>query len=447
MSRRLAQSLFNIIIAILIVPVAWVSYVEISKLLGIREIPVEVAGTGSMYPSLYWDETQGGPEKVSESGVEEYRSSPRMYRYYPGLVIGSRTLFKGTLNRGDMVAFSSEKTREILINEGKNPNLGFIKRIVGVSGDTIELRDGFVLRNGQTIDEPYIRSPRSTYGGKSLAECREIIVPPDSYFVLGDNRKVSSDSRFDLGFVKENDIQFYLPLAKQQIYASLWRDTSLDQSLSGTSTLQSEEVYRLIGSLKKNSQLEKSARLRGQALLSNPETNTDLSASLRAAGYSNIITGEFVIYGHFTATELWENLQANYETKSQLSNPDYSELGIAAVNGVVDGCPTQIIVGHLGGYIPATYKTEVVESWVSAKNNIDQVIPSWEQAIGQTGINQDKLQKLLSLLRERRSLIVEVLTVMEEKAWISNDLQARIDRDDDVSRQIEELAKQLNQGE
>lgn len=447
MSRRLISTFINVVIAILIVPVSWISYVEFGKLIGLRPVPVEVAGTGSMYPSLYWDETQGGPEKVSESGVEEYRSSPRMYQYYRGLNLGSRVLLKSTLNRGDMVAFSSDKTREILTTEGKDPDLGFIKRIIGIPGDTIELRDGFVLRNGEKISEPYIRTARSTYGGEATPECKPVTVPPNAYFVLGDNRKISSDSRFELGFIHDADVQFYLPLSKQQIYTSLWRDTTRDQSLSGTATLQPDEFYAKISRLKKNSKLEKSALIRGKALLANPDTKTDLSASLKSAGYTNIATGEFVIYGHFTASELWENLQANYETKTQLANPDYSEIGLVAVNGEIAGCPTQVIVGHLGGYVPATYSSEVVRSWENAKSNIDSIIPSWEQAIGQTGVNQEKLQQLLSLLRTRQTLINEVLTVMQKREWLSSELQARIDADDNISNQAEALARQLNQGE
>lgn len=447
MSRRLVSSLINIIIAILLVPVAWISYVELGKIVGLRPVPVEVAGTGSMYPSLYWDESQGGPEKVSESGVEEYRSSPRMYQYYRGLNLGTKVLLKSEINRGDMVAFSSDKTREILTNEGKNPNLGFIKRVIGMPGDTVELRDGFVLINGEAISEPYIRSPRSTYGGQSVAECNPITIPPNSYFVLGDNRKVSSDSRFDLGFIHDRDIQFYLPLTKQQIYTSLWRDTTRDQSLSGTNTLKSDEFYEKISRLKTNSKLEKSAQIRGNALLADPNTKLDLKTSLKSAGYSNIATGEFVIYGHFTAAELWENLQANYETKLQLDNPDYSEIGLVAVSGKVAGCPTQVIVGHLGGYVPATYSSEVISSWETAKNNIDSIIPSWEQAVGQAGVDQEKLKQLLSLLRTRQALINEVLGIMQRREWISSELQARIDADEDVSNQAEVLARQLNQSE
>ena len=69
----------------------------------------------------------------------------------------------------------------------------FIKRVVGIGGDRIAIRRGHVVRNGKLQREPFVAACGS--GG----ECnlpREITVPRDAVFLMGDNRGVSEDSRF-----------------------------------------------------------------------------------------------------------------------------------------------------------------------------------------------------------------------------------------------------------
>ena len=63
----------------------------------------------------------------------------------------------------------------------------YIKRVIGLPGETVEVRDGLVFINGEPLDEPYIAEPpRYTYG--------PVTIPEGQYFVLGDNRNLSNDS-------------------------------------------------------------------------------------------------------------------------------------------------------------------------------------------------------------------------------------------------------------
>lgn len=76
-----------------------------------------------------------------------------------------------------------------------NPSRKFIKRIMGVPGDRVEIRDWTVYINGDAIQENYIHGP--TYN-----DFGPVTVPEATVFVLGDNRNQSEDSRFDdVGFV------------------------------------------------------------------------------------------------------------------------------------------------------------------------------------------------------------------------------------------------------
>lgn len=96
---------------------------------------------------------------------------------------------------------------DIIIFEYPNdPSLDYIKRIVGVPGDVIEVREKQLYRNGQPVKEAFIRHS-DPEGIEPLRDnYAAVTVPEGKYFVMGDNRDNSLDSRF-WGFVDRNAIK------------------------------------------------------------------------------------------------------------------------------------------------------------------------------------------------------------------------------------------------
>lgn len=90
----------------------------------------------------------------------------------------------------------SYKHGDVIAFKGPDGN-PYIKRVIGLPGDKISIMQGKVYRNGSPIDEKYLPSDFTTTirQGSFLSEGQTIIIPKNKYFVLGDNRSVSLDSR------------------------------------------------------------------------------------------------------------------------------------------------------------------------------------------------------------------------------------------------------------
>jgi len=109
--------------------------------------------------------------------------------FYEGqrIVVNKAGYWFGEPDRGDVIIFESPQGQEE----------DFIKRVIGIPDDTVEVKGGAVYINGVELDEPYIKSPPNY-------TVEEKTIPDNSYFVLGDNRNNANDSHNGWYVPREN---------------------------------------------------------------------------------------------------------------------------------------------------------------------------------------------------------------------------------------------------
>ena len=169
-NRRRAATLFSAWMRDLVISLAISAFIIV-----FLYQPVKVEGT-SMMPSL--------------DDQERIFINKFVYRIEP-------------IQRGDIVVFRYPR----------DPSKSFIKRVIGVAGDHIRIIDGHVYLNSKMLVEEYV--PAVYQDGRSYPE---VIVPADTYFVLGDHRSLSNDSRdfgpVDATYIYGKAVFGYWPMDK-----------------------------------------------------------------------------------------------------------------------------------------------------------------------------------------------------------------------------------------
>ncbi|OGC50795.1 signal peptidase I [candidate division WWE3 bacterium RIFCSPHIGHO2_01_FULL_40_23] len=456
--------LLKVLIPVIIVPIVILALIY----LGLRNVdtknplinfllnkPTEIslAGTGSMYPTLYWDEKEGGSENYDQAVKENKdRVKPGLFLHLL-LPLNKLKIEVPKIGFGDIVSFQGKDL-------STQNRVEYIKRVIGLPRDKIEIRDGFVIRNGTKLHEPYTYKPRSTFGGKNIPECKVVTVPENKFLVLGDNRKLSLDSRFELGFIDKNAVDFILPYSRQNNLKSTWRKIESDEFASNVVTLDYKQFVEGVNkvreelnlkTLKTSDPLLKSTEARANFILDNNNFDTKnkdgkayLTLETEKAEYSNVLTAEYSIQGYFDANELLDLRLESRDLKTLLTEKNYEDIGVSAVNKNVNGCPTQVIVIHFGGYIPATYDDATLKSWRDSVSALTSTYDEWREARGNELYDQSKVSKLFSLFQRALEISKYILNKMENKLWLTESDNAQIEEHNRLVEEINKLSEELN---
>ena len=123
-----------------------------------------------------------GVQAIIESRIVEGSSMEANLHNGERLIVVKAAYWFGEPQRGDVVVFTHPL----------DPGRTLVKRVIGLPGEHIKIEDGVVYIDGSPVQEPYVNGQAGTYC--SGAYC-ELAIPEGDYFVMGDNRAASSDSR------------------------------------------------------------------------------------------------------------------------------------------------------------------------------------------------------------------------------------------------------------
>jgi signal peptidase I len=133
-----------------------------------------------------------GVQAIIESRVVEGSSMEANLHNGQRLIVVKAAYWFGEPQRGDVIIFTHPD----------DPQRTLVKRVIGLPGEQIEIKDGAVYINGSPLDEPYTKELEDT---NCQASYCNLEIPAGEYFVMGDNREASSDSRY-WGTVPREDI-------------------------------------------------------------------------------------------------------------------------------------------------------------------------------------------------------------------------------------------------
>ncbi|MBP9691333.1 signal peptidase I [Candidatus Woesebacteria bacterium] len=412
------------------------------QMVGVLTVQVPVSGA-SMLPTL--------PEEGNVP-FQRFFYDERVQQFIPQRI-----------ERHDVVVFENDDTHRELAKQHKDSS-GFVKRVIGVAGDSIEIKDGFVYVNGVKQAEPYTLKPRSTFGNAEVQDCQVVRVPEDTVFVLGDNRKISMDSR-QIGVIGIKDIQYYIPYKKQvEEFSTQWRDESHDFDSEHESLFNVDEYIALLNARRKQNHLTElvyepklsySAKLRAQAMLKYNEFDSESSKSgytmkdaMRDSGYSNIAYGEFPMTGYYDAQELYDSFMEQPGAAEFLLNEDYDEIGVSTFVGELNNCPVQVVVQHLAGYVPPNYDSSEVASWEEGLSRLKSVQSGWiklkeyGEYYEKNRVDVDRINEIIAL---RIVHFEQIVARMKANEWLTAEEKQWTNDDSALSDEQNNLADRLNQ--
>lgn len=344
------------------------------------------------------------------------------------------------LKRGDIVSFSNEETN----------NLFYIKRIIGSSGEQISIKNGYYYINGKALEENYTLNQLPTYGNTFLPDCESVSLPEDHYFVSGDNRTVSFDSRA-IGFIHKDDIEGVIKTNTPEKFASFPIQANLLQTDVIPETflkkLNEKRVAHQVSEVVTHATLNTLAKSRAEQIKDafndwkNRAIPIDKLLDENEYGYN--LAHEFVTFGYLDEQAIVNQIFDSPIERDEFLSSEYTEVGIGIEKREFQECKYPIISIILTWPAVPTYDQEVLDSWAEEISVNNQSLSNLQTFAGAPKIDQDKLRKLISTIAQMQQIAERIYNKQKNREWLTQKDYNDIKLYDELSKQAVLLDDEL----
>jgi len=346
---------------------------------------------------------------------------------------------KYLLERGDIVSFKSEQTG----------GLHYLKRLIGLPGEEVVIKNGLVLINNKVLQEDYTLNNLPTFGNSFLMDCEKKTIDDDAYLVLGDNRTVSHDSRV-IGFVKEEDIDGVIKPEQRPQFVDQIPEKTFDISINPQEFLRDLNQKRQeegLLPLATHSFLNQIAAAHAEQVASNLDNwkkeTEGLEELLTRQGYRYNLVHQFVTFGYLTSQNVVEQIFDSPSEKQKFLTAEFTEVGIGVSEAQNKECAFPVISVILSWPATPTYAQDLSAFWSEQKTKTTQTLTALQTFVNSPRVDQQKLRELINSVAEASTIASRIDSKIKNQQPLDQQDYLDMDRYRSLAGQINASLKEL----
>lgn len=316
--------------------------------------------------------------------------------------------------------------------------------------EQISIKNGYYYINGNALEENYTLNSLPTFGNTFLPDCESKTIPKDYYFVSGDNRTVSFDSRA-IGFVHKDDIEGVIKTNTTSTFATSQVEKNFPQItidpevfLEKLNNKRAEFDFPPIVTHETLNDLAESRAQQIKDTFNDWKNKTiPIGRLLDEHEYRYNLVREFVTFGYLNEQAIVDQIFDSTVEKDQFLSSQYTEVGIGIEEREYQECKYPIISIILSWPVVATYDQAVLDAWTQEINVNNQSLLNLQTLVGSPNADQDKLREFISTVSQMQQIAERIYSKQKNREWLTQKDYNDIKLYDSLAQQTLTLDQEL----